>query len=228
MDSSSPLHYYLIPGMGADHRLFSNFKLQHGEIHYLNWIPHGKSTNLADYAKLMAERVTTKNNVIVGSSMGGMVAVEMAKIMDPLGTVLVSAPSGRHEFPTVLKAFDSIRLHKALSPVQIMKISSLADLFMGFKTPEQRALFYDMLRGNGADFLHFSIHAVLGWKNTEPPSGEFIQILGSADKLFTQKKIDKAYIIQGSGHFTAFEKGKEVSELINAFTTEKILPKIAT
>jgi hypothetical protein len=107
-----------------------------------------------------------------------------------------------------------------LSPNQVLRISKLADLFMGFKTEEQRAMFYDMLRGNGEDFLHFSVGAVLEWQNATPPDVPFIQIIGTKDKLFKQTKIPNAIMIEGSGHFTAFEKGKEVSEIITRWTSQ--------
>jgi pimeloyl-ACP methyl ester carboxylesterase len=102
-DSTVSLNYYLIPGMGADRRLFQHFDLKYGQIHYLDWIPHGDSKNLTDYAGLMSQRITTENNIIIGSSMGGMTAVEMSRLVKPLTTILVSAPTGRHEFPRILK-----------------------------------------------------------------------------------------------------------------------------
>ena len=208
------LNYYLIPGMGADNRLFQHFQLPNGNVHYLDWMAHGSSRNLSEYATLMANRIQTENNIIIGSSMGGMVTVEIAKQINPLGAVLVSAPTGRHEFPRSLKSLSALKLHRALSAKQVMRISKLCDLFMGFKTDQQRTMFYDMLKGNGHEFLHFSVGAVLEWKNTTPPPVPFIQILGSHDKLFSHKKIRDAHVIEGSGHFTAFEKGKEVSEII--------------
>jgi hypothetical protein len=107
-----------------------------------------------------------------------------------------------------------------------MSISNLADTFMGFKTPEQRALFYEMLKKNGPEFLHFSVDAILGWKNTSPPEGDYIQIIGTKDKLFSTKKIMTPYIVEDGGHFTAFEKGPEVSEIINRYIYEKILPTL--
>jgi pimeloyl-ACP methyl ester carboxylesterase len=208
------INYYLIPGMGADKRLFQHFQLPNGNVHYLDWIAHGSSRNLSEYAALMAHRIQTENNIIIGSSMGGMVTVEIAKQINPLGAVLVSAPTGRHEFPLSLKSLSALKLHRALSAKQVMRISKLCDLFMGFKTDQQRTMFYDMLKGNGEDFLHFSVGAVLEWDNITPPPVPFIQILGSKDKLFSHERIRSAHVIDGSGHFTAFEKGKEVSEII--------------
>jgi pimeloyl-ACP methyl ester carboxylesterase len=217
---ANELNYYLIPGMGADKRLFQNFHLPKGRVHHLDWIKHGNSSNLAEYASLMADRITTKRNIVIGSSMGGMVTVEIAKIIKPLGAVLVSAPSGRHEFPQSLKSLSKLRLHRALNPKQVMKVSKLCDLFMGFKSREQRAMFYDMLENNGADFLHFSVGAVLEWSNTTPPPVPFIQILGSNDKLFNQSKIRNAIMLDGSGHFTAFERGAEVSKIITEWSAQ--------
>jgi pimeloyl-ACP methyl ester carboxylesterase len=208
------LNYYLIPGMGADKRLFQRFHLPNGKVHHLDWIAHGESKNLREYAGLMAQRIQTENNIIVGSSMGGMVTVEISKQIKPMGAVLVSAPTGRHEFPRSLKSLRALKLHRALNAKQIMRISKLCDLFMGFKTEEQRTMFYDMLSSNGSEFLHFSVGAVLEWENTTPPPVPFIQILGSQDKLFSHKKIRNAHVIDGSGHFTAFEKGADVSEII--------------
>lgn len=219
------INYYLIPGMGADERLFSNFSLQYGTVTKLNWIPHEDSRNLSDYAALMSKRVTTENNIIIGSSMGGMVAVEMAKIINPLSTILVSAPTGRHQFPRVLKTFDFIKLHRALTPSQVMRIAGLADLFMGFKTPEQRAMFYDMLKSNGPEFLHFSIGAVLGWKNKEVPPGDFIQLIGTQDKLFDPRKIPGSIPLEGKGHFAAFEAGDQLSAIINEYVASKFLAR---
>lgn len=222
------LHYYLIPGMGADHRLYEHCDLKHGEIHYLDWIPAGSSRSLEEYAALLANEIITENNIIIGSSMGGMVTVELARQIKPIAIILISAPTGRHEFPRVLKVFDFLKIHRAISPKQIMRISGLADLFMGFKTKEQRDLFYDMLRGNGPEFLHFSVNAVLGWRNKTAPDCPYIQILGTGDKLFKKEKIKEAISIQGGGHFTAYEKAREVSDIINDYIEKNILPKIET
>lgn len=223
---SDKINYYLIPGMGADHRIYEQCDIKHGKIHHLDWIPAKGAKSLQEYATLISDRIQTENNIIIGSSMGGMVTVELAKQINPLAAILISAPIGRQEFPSVLKIFDFLKIHRALNPKQLMQISRLADLFMGFKDSEQRTLFYNMLEGNGSEFLHFSVNAVLNWKNTTPPSCPFIQILGTEDKLFKVKKISKAIQIHGGGHFTSFEKAKEVSSIINRYIEQNILPKI--
>jgi hypothetical protein len=51
---SHPLNVYLIPGMGADHRLYERVRIEHGNVHYLNWKPHGKSRTLSEYSTFFA------------------------------------------------------------------------------------------------------------------------------------------------------------------------------
>lgn len=210
-------NYYLIPGMGANHRIYTGFRLKYGQVHFLDWVDHRHSKNLTDYAHIMAERVTTENNILIGSSMGGMMAVEMSRIIKPDLTVLVSAPTGRHQFPTILKTAGASRFHRIVPVAAVPYFYKLADTFMGFKTDAQRAMFYEMLTGLGPRFVHFSVKAVLEWANTEDPEGRFIQIVGDQDKLFDHRKMANPLVVQGGGHFSAFEKGSEISEMINEF-----------
>lgn len=220
MNPTSDLNYYLIPGMGANKRLYENYKLP-GNVHHLEWVHAEHAKTLADYAKFLARKITTQNNIIVGSSMGGMMAVELSHIVRPVLTVLISAPTGRHQFPKSLKILDAIGLHKRMKPKTMFKLTRLCNTFMGFKSPEQKSLFYQMMETNGPDFLHYSVNAVLGWKNTSPPHGPFVQILGDQDKLFSCDKIPNARILRGSGHFSTYEKATEICAII-AEETSKI------
>lgn len=224
---NNPLNVYLIPGMGADHRLYDRLRIDHAEVHYLNWKPHENSKSLSDYARVMASHIQTENNVVIGSSMGGMMAVELSRLVKPLSTILLSAPTGRHEFPPLLKLVHRSGIQHIVSPGQVLKFSRLADTFMGFQSEEHRQLFYDMLKGNGEEFLHFSVKAVLGWKNSQPPEGEFIQIVGSKDKLFKIRRMRNPIVLEGSGHFTTFEKADELTGIINTYLRERILPRVS-
>lgn len=215
-------NYYLIPGMGADRRIFAHFKLNNGVIHYLEWIDHGNAKNLADYAKAIAEQIKTENNILIGSSMGGMMAVELSRIIKPQLTVLVSAPIGIQQFPRILRIVKKIKIHKAVSPNTIPRLYKLADTFMGFKNEQQRVMFYEMMDKLGPRFIHFSVGAVLEWQNTIEPEGKYIQIVGTKDVLFDYKKMKQPYLLKDGGHFSAFDRGEEVSSIINDYIQLKL------
>jgi pimeloyl-ACP methyl ester carboxylesterase len=213
------MNYYMLPGMGANKRLFERYSLN-GKIHVLEWIDHGTSATLQDYAQLLAQHITTENNIIVGSSMGGMMANELSHIVKPRATVLISAPSHRGEFPRSLNLLERSRVYRLSNPKLTYKLSFLARTFMGFNSSEHDALFFEMLRSNGPQFLHFSVKAVLEWKRNETPHGNWLQILGEKDKLFTTKTEGRTIVLKNSGHFMAYEQAEEISGIINQYSQE--------
>jgi pimeloyl-ACP methyl ester carboxylesterase len=221
------VNYYLLPGMGANKRLYEKYSLN-GNVKVLEWIDHANATNLEEYAALLAEQIKTSENVIVGSSMGGMMANELSHIVKPAATVLISAPSSRLEFPWTLNALEKTRIHRLASAKATYKLSFLARTFMGFNTKEHDELFFEMLRSNGPRFLHFSVRAVLEWKRTEPPTGEWFQILGGNDKLFKSQTPGRTVQLHGSGHFMAYEQADEISQLINQYVDKIYFKKNET
>src|SRR3546814_17690371 len=72
---------YLLPGMGADHRLFSRLDLPGLNPKVLQWVPPGEGDSLGDYAKKLQPQITsTEDAVLLGVSLGGMLAVELARL----------------------------------------------------------------------------------------------------------------------------------------------------
>ncbi|NQX91133.1 MAG: alpha/beta hydrolase [Flavobacteriales bacterium] len=209
------LNIYLLPGMGADERLFERMDIQFGTLNHLRWEFIEGCVTLSDYATVLCERITTENNVLIGSSMGGMMAVEMYRIGTFDDLILLSAPSSSLEFPPVLKTFGRLNAGKWFGKETLFKLNRAANLFMGFQDAEHEKLFYEMLEGYGPDFLKYAVNAILKWDNTNPPE-EYLQIIGSKDRLFRRKRMPKAIVLEGSGHFMTFEQPVEITKLVNA------------
>ncbi len=87
----------LLPGLGADGRLFGAQKRAFPGLRVLERMePEGRES-LAAYAARLAERFEEPEGpyILGGSSMGGMVALEMARLLRPSAVVLIgSALSG--------------------------------------------------------------------------------------------------------------------------------------
>jgi pimeloyl-ACP methyl ester carboxylesterase len=191
----------------------------------LDWVDHRKSTTLKDLAVIMAERINTSNNIIIGSSMGGMMAVELSHIVKPVSTILISAPTKKGQFPAVLKLIEKLKIHRLTSVNTIPKLYKLANTFMDFKNEEQKEMFFEMLNSLPPEFIHFSVRAVLEWQNQIGPSGKHIQIIGSEDRLFNPSKMYRPIVLQGGGHFSAFDRGEQISEIINEYVRKEIIEK---
>lgn len=207
---------YLLPGMGADKRLFNPIELKGVKVKVLEWefIP-GIST-MSEYAAHLAKRISTENNVYIGSSMGGMMAVELHKAKPAKNLVLLSAPACRLEFPPILKGVSRIKAGKWFSLKQMHRFNRLADLFMGFSSPDHRILFYEMLEGYGPEFLKFSVNAILEWDRMDRPE-KYLQVIGSKDRLFKAHRMQSPIVLPGSGHFLTYEQPVELSRIVNEY-----------
>lgn len=213
---ASKRHAYLLPGMGADKRLFDPIKLEGLEMKVLEWefIP-GIST-LSEYAVHLAKRICTENNVYIGSSMGGMMAVELHKLKPASDLVLLSAPACRLEFPPILKGVSKMKVGKWFSLKQMRRLNRLADLFMGFSSPEHRKLFYEMLEGYGPEFLKYALNAVFDWDRMDRPE-KYLQVIGSKDRLFKPHRMQSPIVLPDSGHFLTYEQPTKLSRIVNTY-----------
>src|SRR5687767_6263954 len=107
---------YFISGLGADCRIFKHIRLPEGfEKVDLNWIPAKKDESLSDYATRMAERINTSEKfALVGLSLGGMIASEIAGKHSPAATILVSSISSSRELPKMYKLMNAMKIHALL------------------------------------------------------------------------------------------------------------------
>ena len=81
--SESP-RLVLLPGMGADERMFEEQRAAFPGLIVPPWLPARKRESLRDYAARMAETIRVERPFYLGGvSMGGMVALEMARYLKP-------------------------------------------------------------------------------------------------------------------------------------------------
>src|SRR5258708_37464041 len=105
---------YFISGLAADGRVFKHIQLPKGlETIYLNWIPPQEEEALPHYALRLATSINTKEPfVLLGLSFGGMLAIEIAKQLHPVSTILISSIPVSDHLPGYFKAAGKIGLHK--------------------------------------------------------------------------------------------------------------------
>ncbi len=73
---------FLISGLGADTRLYNNIDLLDNEVVPVDWIEPNLTDTLANYAqKLIYQYNIKSNSIVIGTSLGGMIAVEIAKLV---------------------------------------------------------------------------------------------------------------------------------------------------
>lgn len=202
---------YLIPGLGADRRVFKFLDLSGYSCHHISWIDPLPDESIEHYAGRLVTQIKSTNPILVGVSFGGMIAVEISKQMPTEKVILISSARTGREIPGYLKFFGKLSIHKVLPAPWLKKANHVLYYFFGIKTTEEKKLLSEIIRDTDQKFMKWPIDKIVRWKNNIIPSNTIL-IHGSADRLFPASKAD--VIIPDGGHFMIVNKAKEVSEHI--------------
>lgn len=220
---SASKHIFFISGLGADHRAFARIRIEGDhKITHLKWIIPEKSDSLADYARKMSEPIkNAENPIVIGLSLGGMIASEMTTFIPDLKVILVSSIKSPEERSTILKLGDKIRAQH-LVHIGAMKKMAFLWGWMKFKIPKKdSAHMIQMMRDQDNRFMKWALLAAPRWKGQGDES-RIHHIHGNKDLMFPVKRIKNARIIEGGTHIMVYSKADEVSSHINQILKHEI------
>ena len=204
---------FCISGLGADERLFENLYLPGIELVYLDWTAYEPGDSLVAYAKKMSGQINEYNPVLMGVSFGGMLAIEMAKMLGAQQIFLISSARSGHDFPFPYQVAKTFRLTALIPTLLIKRPTRLIDFLFGVKSTRDRELLHDYLKNADADYIRWALQAILEWENNDT-SLNIVQIHGTDDKVIPiPPGVD--YRVQEAGHLMIFNRPKEVSEIIS-------------
>ncbi|MEO8887093.1 MAG: alpha/beta hydrolase [Mucilaginibacter sp.] len=212
---------YLIAGLGADTRVYNNIDLHDHDVVPLDWIEPDETDTLSAYAqKLIQQYHITPNSVIIGNSLGGMMGIEIAKIIPINKVILISSIKTISEAPWYFDFFRAAPIHKLVPKCLMTSSGIFIELLFGKMNPEDLWLFKDMLKKSSPVFLKWAMAASLKWKNNIVPANVY-HITGDKDLIFPCKKIKDATVIKGGTHIMIFDKAKQVNKLIKSILNKK-------
>ena len=223
---------YLIPGLGTDGRIFRNLLLQFDfeEVHFLDYREEitKNSTGIADYAySISKEIINDSNSIIIGLSLGGIVATELSKLLPESKIVLISSIKNQNEAPSILKVarllpfFNFVPVWFSRNVVPFMsRISRVTD-------KEGYHLYRQMLKGWTAGKLKWARKSAVNWKN--PDSLNCLHIHGTRDYIFPHHKIKNAVLIEEGSHYMIMDRAEEIARIIKeTYSADFLNPSLST
>ena len=114
-------HIYCISGFGADERVFSKLDFGGHFIHFISWLTPLKNESIEGYAMRMSEKIQHDNPILTGLSFGGIMCVEIAKIIKTDKVILISSIKSFHEIPLWMRLSAKSKLNK-LFPLKSFRI----------------------------------------------------------------------------------------------------------
>ena len=205
---------FLISGLGADTRIYNNIDLANHDVTCVDWIEPNQTDTLAIYAqKLIYQYHITPDSIVIGNSLGGMLAIEIAKFIALKKAILISSIKTIGEAPRYFSFFRMLPVYKLMPGKWMPKVGHLVKPVFGKMKVDDAWLFSDMLQNSSPVFLKWAMGAVLKWDNkTIPPN--VVQITGDKDLVFNYKRIKDAIIIKGGTHIMIFDKANEINKLL--------------
>jgi len=213
---------FLIAGMGADTRIYNNIELpDDDEVIPVDWIEPNVSDTLTTYSqKLIKQYNITYNSIVIGNSLGGMIAIEIAKLIPLNKVILISSIKTIDEAPRYFSFFKMLPLYRIVPGKVFTHFGGFIRPAFGSMSAQQLWLFKDMLSKTSPKFLKWAMGAVLKWKNTTVPSNVY-HITGDKDRVFNYKLIKEATIVKGGTHIMIFDKAKEINKILKGILRKK-------
>jgi pimeloyl-ACP methyl ester carboxylesterase len=207
---------YLIPGLGADSRLFKNILLPAGyNVVLIDWFIPNKTDTLISYSQnIVSQYNISVNSIVIGVSLGGMISVEIAKQLKLDKVILISSIKTNSEAPWYFKFFRSLPVYKAIPGKLMTHLGFLVKPMFGQMSPGDLGLFKSMLQNSSPIFLKWAMRAALYWKNDVEFSNLY-HIIGNKDLVFPYQNIkNPTAVIKGGTHIMVFDKAAEINVLL--------------
>ncbi len=209
---------YVISGLGADRNVFQKIQLEKYNLVYIHWVAVSKSESMNTYAKHLLPQIKEENPLIMGVSLGGMLALEIAKLIPVKKVISVSSIISYDELPFHFQIASKLRLQKILPIYTFSKGNKLTYWLFGATNEHNRKILKKAFENLDKAFLYWALNAILTWGNRTIPKN-FYRIHGTSDLILPQKKRSNYdFIIENGSHLMILEKYQEIS-----YKIEKIL-----
>ncbi len=210
------MNIYLLPGLGADKRMYQKqLAVLPGAI-VIEHLPPVKAETLGAYAKRVAERIDTNLPfVLIGTSLGGMVCMELSRFISPEKIVLISSVKNRSELPLFIRSMKYLNLHRLIRGNGYKRFNNLIVKRLDARGDSAVAqLIRDMTNDTNPDFIQWAINAVINWNPEGITTNNVVHIHGTADQLFNYSLIKNAIPVKNGSHVMNMTSSDEVNRIL--------------
>lgn len=210
------MRIFLITGFALDKRAFDLMRLPGEKYVTVDLIPVVKGESLREYALRMAGIIGLRSGDIIGGvSLGGMLALEIAKAVEVRGVILIA--SATH--PRFIRRYFAVWAPLAawVPEILISRIFSLIPAILAMQrmlSPEGQALLADIMGRFPPSLLKAFPMMIMRWPGCRPPAA-FRQIHSTGDWLIRPNG-DPATLslLPGKNHLITVSHPEQVRRLI--------------
>jgi pimeloyl-ACP methyl ester carboxylesterase len=208
----------LLPGLGFDCRIFQNLDFEDFEVEHINWIDPLEGETFHDYSIRIFENRTVKDEktILIGYSLGGMAAQEIATFYDIEKIIIISSIKSGKENPLHFRIVNPLRIFKLFTKIFCVKSIKYWGKAHGYIREEELALFRSLIMRQSNSYLKWSLRELSIWKfKANQRNPKIFHIHGDSDKTFPIGLIHELDVVVKNGsHLMLYKQPKEISGLV--------------
>ncbi|MBF0492203.1 MAG: hypothetical protein HQM15_05430 [Deltaproteobacteria bacterium] len=195
---------YLLPGMGASKDMYQGAWLKLPETTFINWPNYQGESSLSDVAqRVIQENGITAKDCVGGSSLGGMIALEIFKELKNPKVILLGSALNAQEIRPLLRLLAPLA---SFSPVKLIQSF----------TKSYDNLLMNMFSSSDSNFIKAMCSAASNWEGYEGDKKNILRIHGERDPVIPCPK--EAEVIKNAGHLIAMTHAEECVGIIKSQT----------
>ncbi|MDP1581731.1 MAG: alpha/beta hydrolase [Candidatus Didemnitutus sp.] len=201
---------FALPGMGADHRMYVGPWLRLANCRFLDWPTESTDVSIDALARHIVEKEHICDGaIIIGSSLGGIVACEIAKIRKIEHLFLIGSAQKAEEISGFLRAIHPL---VDLAPMAFIQRAS-------GKMPNELC---QMFRDTDAQFVRNMCRAIFTWDGLPDKLTQVHRLHGRHDLVIPPPQ-GVGDLLSG-GHLLAMSHAEECVQFIESQLSSQTCP----
>lgn len=197
------MRIHALPGMGADRRMFPEPWVTIPGFVAHDWECYSGEATLAEMAASMCTACDIRDgDVLIGASLGGMVACEIAKIRDIRTLFLVSSAAHMEEISRLLRLLQPLA---QIAPLDLLRI-------VAGKMPQEAA---QMFAEAEPEFIRAMCSAIFSWEGLGETDVNVVRIHGRQDMVIPAPPNTR--LLLDGGHLIAMTHAGACADYIRAW-----------
>lgn len=216
MNPTSSLPLILFSGLAADAGVFAPQRLAFPQLIVPKWIAPVGDESLTSYCERFAATIRLPRPALIGgASFGGIVALEMARFLQPRGVLLIGSVRQPRELPRRVRMLRPLRGALPLLPVRTLQwLSCAATTNASQRCMPHLAGLARQFRDADPELIRWSLRKLLDWHGIPHVTCPILQIHGDGDGILPIGTMHPDSVVKGGGHVISLTHAAAVNAFL--------------